>query len=115
MLRSVLGVTYIVAESSIKTTRNVLHPRRTPVTDHAGDWGLRYETIAFPSLDGTILQNDQEERTITSRRIPEFTTREEEAAWFDSHDMADYQGEFQTVRARCARKLSEGINIKPMK
>ncbi len=41
-------------------------------------------------------------------RIPVFTSREEEAAWWDSHDLADYQDEFETVEARFAEKLSEG-------
>ena len=45
-------------------------------------------------------------------RIPEFKTREEEAAWFDTHDMADYQDEFKTVRARFARNLSAGLHIR---
>ena len=45
-------------------------------------------------------------------RIPEFTSREEEAEWFDTHDMADYQDEFKTVRARFAKNLSEGLNIR---
>ncbi len=40
-------------------------------------------------------------------RIPEFNSREEEAEWFDSHDMADYQDEFKTVRARFAKNLSD--------
>lgn len=51
------------------------------------------------------------ERQKTSR-IPEFTSREEEAAWFDTHDMADYQDEFKTVRVRFAKHLSEGITIR---
>lgn len=41
-------------------------------------------------------------------RIPVFTSREEEAAWWDSHDLADYQDEFETVDARFAADLSEG-------
>ena len=45
-------------------------------------------------------------------RIPEFKNREEEADWFDTHDMADYQDEFRTVRARFAKNLSEGLNIR---
>ena len=39
-------------------------------------------------------------------RIPAFTSREEEAAWWDSHDLADYQDEFETVEARFAEHLS---------
>jgi predicted DNA binding CopG/RHH family protein len=45
-------------------------------------------------------------------RIPEFASREEEAAWWDSHDLADYQDEFKTVRARFAKNLSEGITVR---
>jgi len=45
-------------------------------------------------------------------RIPEFRSREEEAQWFDAHDMADYQDEYNTVRARFAQNLSEGLNIR---
>ncbi len=45
-------------------------------------------------------------------RIPESKNREEEADWFDTHDMADYQDEFRTVRARFAKNLSEGLNIR---
>jgi hypothetical protein len=40
--------------------------------------------------------------------IPVFTSREEEAAWWDSHDLADYQDEFETVEGRFANNLSEG-------
>lgn len=45
-------------------------------------------------------------------RIPEFKTRDEEAEWFDTHDMADYQDEFKTVKAKFAKNLSEGITIR---
>ena len=51
-----------------------------------------------------------EERT--NSRIPEFASREEAAEWFDTHDMADYQDEFKTVRMRLANNLSEGITIR---
>ncbi len=45
-------------------------------------------------------------------RIPDFADREEEAAWFETHDLADYQDELRTVDARFARHLSAGINIR---
>ncbi len=48
----------------------------------------------------------------TPSRIPGFESREAAAAWFDTHDMADYQDEFRTVRARFAKGLSEGLNIR---
>ena len=50
--------------------------------------------------------------TKTKNPIPEFKNREEEAKFFDTHDMADYQDEFKTLRARFANNLSEGIRIK---
>jgi CopG antitoxin of type II toxin-antitoxin system len=34
------------------------------------------------------------------------------AEWFDTHDLADYQDEFKTIRARFAKNLSEGLNIR---
>lgn len=45
-------------------------------------------------------------------RIPEFATRAEEAAFWDTHSFADYQEEITPVRARFARNLSEGISIR---
>lgn len=45
-------------------------------------------------------------------RIPKFENREQAARWFDTHDMADYQDEFKTVRARFSKNLSEGITIR---
>jgi len=41
------------------------------------------------------------------RQVPVFTSREEEAAWWDSHDLADYQDDFTTIEARFADKLSD--------
>jgi hypothetical protein len=39
-------------------------------------------------------------------RIPDFASREEEAAWWDSHDLADFQDEFATIEATFAEDLS---------
>jgi hypothetical protein len=55
-----------------------------------------------------MTQNEQQPPS----RIPEFKNREEEAEWFDTHDMADYQDEFKTVKVRFAKNLSEGLNIR---
>ena len=44
--------------------------------------------------------------------IPEFKNREEEAEWFDTHDMADYMDEFKPVKVRFAKNLSEGLHIR---
>lgn len=45
-------------------------------------------------------------------KIPEFNNREQEAKWFDTHDMTNYQNEFKTVGVRFAKNLSEGITIR---
>jgi CopG antitoxin of type II toxin-antitoxin system len=51
-------------------------------------------------------------RPQTKSRIPEFSSREEEAAWWDRQNLADYQDEFKTVRASFAKNLSEGLVIR---
>ena len=51
------------------------------------------------------------QQPITSR-IPAFKNRQEMAAWFDTHDLADYQDEFHTVEAKFAKNLSEGITVR---
>lgn len=50
--------------------------------------------------------------TQKKKTIPEFKSREEEAKFFDTHDMADYQHEFKTVKVKFAKNLSEGITIR---
>jgi hypothetical protein len=45
-------------------------------------------------------------------RIPEFKNYEEEAKWWETHNLADYQDEFETVKAKFAKNLSEGITIR---
>ena len=36
--------------------------------------------------------------TQKKKTIPEFKNREDEAKFFDTHDMADYQHEFKTLK-----------------
>ncbi len=50
--------------------------------------------------------------TTHKSRIPDFKTLEEEAAWWDAHDPADYQDELKTVKVRFAKNLSAGLNIR---
>ena len=45
-------------------------------------------------------------------RIPDFKSRQEMAQWWDTHDLADYQDEFKTVKAYFAKNLSEGITVR---
>lgn len=44
--------------------------------------------------------------------IPEFKSRQEEAEFWGSYDMADYWDEWQPVKVRFARNLSEGLTIR---
>jgi predicted DNA binding CopG/RHH family protein len=51
-------------------------------------------------------------KTTTKKRIPEFASIEEEAAFWDTHSTADYEDEFKPVRVRFAKNLSEGLTIR---
>jgi len=54
------------------------------------------------------------ERTVRIKpsHIPAFTSREEEAIFWDTHSFADYQDETKPARVRFAQNLSEGITIR---
>ncbi len=45
-------------------------------------------------------------------RIPEFKSVEQEAEFWDTHDLADYRHEFKPVRVRVAKDLSEPLTIR---
>ena len=45
-------------------------------------------------------------------RIPEFSNYQEEARWWETHSLADYQDEFKTVKVRFAKNLSEGLHVR---
>jgi len=46
------------------------------------------------------------------KRIPEFVSLEEEAAFWDTHSTADYEAEFMPVRVRFGKRLSRGVTIR---
>ncbi|HEY7419225.1 MAG TPA: CopG family antitoxin [Ktedonobacteraceae bacterium] len=48
--------------------------------------------------------------TNTKKPIPDFTSRQEMAEWFDTHEMTDY--DFKPVRVRFSKNLSMGLNIR---
>lgn len=50
--------------------------------------------------------------TKTKSRIPDFKNRQEMAAWFDTHDLGDYQDEFKTVKAKFSKNLSSTLNVR---
>lgn len=45
-------------------------------------------------------------------RVPEFSSIEEEATFWDTHDTTDFEDEMRPVRVRFARNLSRGITIR---
>ncbi len=45
-------------------------------------------------------------------RIPDFKSREEEAEFWDTHDITDLTEELKPVRVRFAKRLSEEITIR---
>jgi predicted DNA binding CopG/RHH family protein len=49
---------------------------------------------------------------LSNYRIPDFKSREEEAAFWDTHDFTDYEDEFKPVKVHFAQNLSEGITIR---
>jgi predicted DNA binding CopG/RHH family protein len=57
-------------------------------------------------------QRARKSRSREQRRIPDFASREEEAAFWDTHDFSDYWDELTPVKVRAAKNLSEGITIR---
>jgi predicted glycoside hydrolase/deacetylase ChbG (UPF0249 family) len=51
-------------------------------------------------------------RETKKQPIPEFHSREEEQAFWDSHHIADYWDEFKPVNVQFAKNLSEGLHIR---
>ena len=60
------------------------------------------------------MKEEQEPRTTkrVKSRIPEFAGVQEEAEWWDSHDITDYLDELKPVKVRFTQNLSEGITIR---
>lgn len=48
----------------------------------------------------------------TKTGIPAFDSREEEAEFWDTHDTADFEDEFEPTNVRFARNLSQGITVR---
>jgi len=63
-------------------------------------------------VPGKKVTNKMKKQPDTKSRIPEFSSLEEEAKFWDSHDTADYEHEFTPVRVKFAKNLSEGITIR---
>lgn len=51
-------------------------------------------------------------KTKTTKKIPVFSSREEEAKFWETHNIADFMDELKPVKVRFAKNLSEGITIR---
>ncbi len=45
-------------------------------------------------------------------RIPDFASREEEAAFWDTHDFTEFLDETRPVKLRVGKQLSEGLTVR---
>ena len=57
-------------------------------------------------------QPDEVARQRPPSRIPEFQNREEEAEFWDTHDVTDYLDELRPVRVRAMPSLSNGMTVR---
>ncbi len=48
---------------------------------------------------------------LKQRTIPEFASREEEAEFWDTHDIADYWDELKPVKVRFSQKVNHGVIV----
>ena len=46
------------------------------------------------------------------RAIPRFSSLEEEAEFWDTHDTTDFEEEFRPIEARFSKNLTQGITIR---
>ena len=56
--------------------------------------------------------NEKRSKGATPVRIPDFASRDEEAAWWDSHSIVDYLDELEPVRLKFAKQLSSPIAVR---
>ena len=57
------------------------------------------------------MSSEEEPSRPGKSRIPEFTTYEEEAEWWDTHDITDYLDELKPVKVRVAKDLIHILQI----
>lgn len=59
-----------------------------------------------------MTRGNEEIRFKPKEPIPEFKSIEEEAEFWDTHNLADYWDDFKPVKVRFSKRLSEGLNIR---
>ena len=57
------------------------------------------------------IEQDPAKGPATSR-IPDFQSREEEAAFWDTHDFTEFLDETRPVKLRIRKNLSEGLTVR---
>jgi CopG antitoxin of type II toxin-antitoxin system len=59
------------------------------------------------------MTNDHDpSRRVSTSRIPDFRSREEEAAFWDTHDFTEFLDETRPVKLRVTKNLSEGLTVR---
>jgi hypothetical protein len=56
--------------------------------------------------------HDQNTQNAKSSRIPDFKSVEEEAEFWDTHDLTDFLDELRPVRVRFSPNLSTGMTVR---
>jgi hypothetical protein len=59
----------------------------------------------------TVMPSEGEQTRPAKSRIPEFSSYEEEANWWDTHDITDYLDELKPVKVRVAKDLTHVLQI----
>ena len=54
----------------------------------------------------------EDPRRTGASRIPDFQSREEEAAFWDTHDFTEFLEETRPVELRVVKNLSEGLTVR---
>ena len=76
----------------------------------------RSSTSPAPSSASTLFRDYEtacKELDYTPSRIPDFKSKEEEAAWWDTHDLGDSLDEFREVKVVTGKNLSATLHIRP--
>ncbi len=58
------------------------------------------------------MTNERPQARPTRSRIPDFASKEEETAFWDSHDFTEFLDETRPVTLRVAKHLSDGLTVR---
>ena len=99
--------------SETGTAYDLFQAARRGLVDLVASTGRFPESQPHPEDDVGHELSRAADRSVKPReQLPQFASREEEAEFWDTHDLTDYWPDFKPVQARFARSLSEGITIR---